>query len=411
MTAQARPDELIRILRAEFVTKSGGVPGAACVIFACGATGWRATGGTIARTLVHEVAFQLDTGGNARGAYAVDLQQQRFAVTNVAAGDFSAILSGEDNEIHPNSDYCTIVGDTNILSTSGGNEPSYCWVEGYLNDLSGICYGLTVLGVGHVLVDAIYGTYLGDSQQTDGASSCFAFIEGNDLLIAGTDAPTYCATGGVLNLMEGDLYGCFQWGESNEMVNAGGVNAGNWMGAQFGYNNFQTNVDHNFAFGRRTGSYLPTDAGYFDGRCLYNGDDPQEFPGGSEDSGFNQSSRFDQNMKVLNWLVAWTTGRFEFPIIQDSVWAFRARIAGTEQGCANSYDWEIVGMIENDGGVTTMLHSTVTNHYRDVATKEWQAVADNVNDRLAFQYRDTAGPDGTDCNIQFSMQTTEVGWD
>ena len=98
-----------------------------------------------------------------------------------------------------------------------------------------------------------------------------------------------------------------------------------------------------------------------------------------------------------------------FPILEDSIWSFHAEIAGTELGCANSYAWKIEGVIENDGGVTTLLTSTVTNIYRDVVTKEWQVVADNPNDRLVFQFRDTNGPDSTRCNIQFSMHTVEVG--
>ena len=84
-------------------------------------------------------------------------------------------------------------------------------------------------------------------------------------------------------------------------------------------------------------------------------------------------------------------------------------VNATERGCANTHGWKIEGQIENDGGTTTMLVSTVTNIYRDVATKECQVVADNANDRLAIQFRDTGGPDATWTNIQISMMTVEVG--
>jgi hypothetical protein len=114
---------------------------------------------------------------------------------------------------------------------------------------------------------------------------------------------------------------------------------------------------------------------------------------------------------ITAWAATFTTSRFEFPIIEDSIWLFEAWIAGTELGCANSFAWKIEGVVENDGGTTTILAQTVTNIYRDVATKEWQAAADDVNDRLIFQFRDTAGPSSDDCNIQFTMRATEVGWE
>jgi hypothetical protein len=56
-----------------------------------------------------------------------------------------------------------------------------------------------------------------------------------------------------------------------------------------------------------------------------------------------------------------------------------------------------------------MLISTVTNVHRDVITKECQVVADDANDRLAVQFRDTGGPDATWTNVQFSMMTAEIG--
>ncbi len=84
-------------------------------------------------------------------------------------------------------------------------------------------------------------------------------------------------------------------------------------------------------------------------------------------------------------------------------------VSATEKGCVNSHAWKIEGIVENDGGTTTLLNSIVTNIYRDVVTKECQVVADDPNDRLAVQFRDTGGPDATWTNIQISMFTVEVG--
>ena len=420
MTAQVRPDELIRILRAEFVTKSGGVPGGggSCVIHTCGATGWRATGGTITRTLVHEVAFQLDAGGNARGVYAVDLQQERWAfdpLPDVAAGDYSAILGGKENRIHPNSQQCFLVGSYNWTDTLGGFEPFACHVLGESNYLYGDDYGLSVLGIGHNIEHATYGTYAGYNQQIESAFGCYSFVEGNDVVANINASPTYSGPIGILNLIEGDVFNSYQFGESNKMIGLGaGGNDQVWMCLQVGYENQIEEQGNNvWQFGYRTSSYLPAGlAGeFFNGRFIASGDNPNQYPAGAEWSGFNQNSWFNQNTSISTWNVAWTSSRFQFPIIEDSIWYFTAHIAGTEIGCANSYAWKIEGVVENDGGTTTIKVSAVTNVYRDVVTKEWQIIADDPNDRLVFQFRDTNGPDATTCNIQFSMHTVEVGYD
>ncbi len=413
MTAQVRPDELIRILRAEFVTKSGGVPGggASCVTHVCGATGWRASGGTIDRTLVHEVAFQLDTGGNARGIYAIDLQQERNAVNQVAAAEYSAILSGRRNVIEANALWSTIVGPYNtILDTSGG-----CHIIGGFTDIHTDSYSVIALGDGHDISDCDYSFFAGSNHEVDQALGVFAIMDSNRIIKNVEDGPVYSGTIGISCLIEGDVWLSFQFGEQNEMIGSG-VGADDtvlWC-SQFGFDNYLENVYTNFAFGQGTKSYRPTYDGFYDGRILNSGDHPQKYvtsdPTGHV-GGFNQDSGFSQNDLITNWTVAWISSRFQFPIITDSIWCFTARIGGAEQGCANIYDWEIKGMVCNDGGTTTIKWSVLTNHYRDIATKEWQVVADDPNDRLVFQFRDTAGPDATDCNIQFSMDTVEVGWE
>ena len=416
MTVQTRPDELIRILRPEFVTKAGGVPGAACVAHVCGATGWRATGGTIARTLVHEVAFQLDIGGNARGAYAIDLQQDRFDGNDVAAGDYSVILGGERNEIHPNSDFCTILGAWNYIRTFGGNEPYDCHQYGNSHIIYGDSYRVFNIGAAHEVYDSESVFLSGYGHEIDSVYGCFSLMEGNEIKQNVNDNPNYCGNMGLYNDIVGEVWGGYQMGESNYMEGDGGGGADSiWMSWQFGYNN---RIDEQgsmvFQFGSSLGSYLPVGlAGdYFSGRMMLDGDNVNETSTNTPTGlGFNQNSTFGQNTAIDTWPAAWTSSRFQFPIIEDSIWGFTARIMGTELGCANSYDWLIEGAIENDGGNTTILWSTVTNNYRDVATKEWQVIADNVNERLVFQYRDTAGPDATRCNIEFLMFTTEVGYE
>jgi len=56
-------------------------------------------------------AVQIGTSGNARGICAVDLQQTRLAVTYVASGSYSAVLSGADNRVI--SQYSVVCGGQN----------------------------------------------------------------------------------------------------------------------------------------------------------------------------------------------------------------------------------------------------------------------------------------------------------
>jgi hypothetical protein len=249
----------------------------------------------------------------------------------------------------------------------------------------------------------------------EGSYGCVLFMEINEITENAFDGSYYSFSGGIGNDMLGENHYCFQWGEDVNMEgNGNGAGEYNWVCAQFGfYGYIGTAIYNNISLGQGALSYLPTREDFYDGRVVF-GSDAYSYvpgqPGASNASGHNQDSWFAQSDLITTWNVAWTTSRFEFPIYEDSVWHFVAYIAGTEQGCTNSFAWKIEGVAENSNNTTTILTSTVTNFYRDVATKEWQVVADDPNDRFAFQFRDTGGPDATNCNIQFLMKTTEVGY-
>lgn len=388
-----------------------------CVVHECDVIGWRAYGGTTVRTLIHESAFQLTADGNVRGNYAVDLQQVQYN-DKCAEGLYSIILGGEENQIGPDGDYSLIGGTWNDIF-----EDSFsCWIIGesnWLEGTSGGSYSLNILGQAHTHEDCQYGLYAGYNNDGQEAFGCFALNEGNDYYPGAsiTDHPTYCGQMGINNAQTGDIYEAFQAGESNVVHGVGTLSSDScWMVWQKGIYNYVGVAEGSmiWQFGRQCTSWLPqgTTQDFFSGRMMCNGDNVNE--GSSQtpnNGGFNQNSWFNQNMKITTWPASWTTSRFEFPVLDDSIWGFRAEILGIEQGSANSYNWEIRGTVENDGGTTTILEFAVTNNYRDVATKEWQVVADDTNDRLVFEYRDTAGPDATPCNIQFSMHTIEVGYD
>lgn len=88
------------------------------------------------------------TGGNKRGNYAVDFQTKRISAVDVASGDFSVILNGEnnrnegdyaviccgqDNDILGSSDYSVILGG--FLNTINNNS-TFCFIgSGQGNDV------------------------------------------------------------------------------------------------------------------------------------------------------------------------------------------------------------------------------------------------------------------------------------
>jgi hypothetical protein len=96
-----------------------------------------------------------------------------------------------------------------------------------------------------------------------------------------------------------------------------------------------------------------------------------------------------------------------YPIPTDTVWYFHAKIVVQTQGVAQTEIFTVEGAIENDGGTTALLASTTTNVYRDTATAECQAAADDTNDLILFQLRETASNNRT-YKMHFRVDTSEL---
>lgn len=79
--------------------------------------------------IVADIPDATATGGNARGLFAVDLQINRLAATQVASGTESAIIGGQQNTASGTT--AVVVGG--FQSTASG---SYCFVQGYQNTAS-----------------------------------------------------------------------------------------------------------------------------------------------------------------------------------------------------------------------------------------------------------------------------------
>jgi len=103
-----------------------------------------------------------------------------------------------------------------------------------------------------------------------------------------------------------------------------------------------------------------------------------------------------------------SVGQLGIDVATDTVMTFDCLIVGTTQGCTKSFSFRIEGAVENDGGTTSILASTVTTIYdADDVSFDAQVAADDPNDRLLIQVQDT---DGTGDTVRWVavVRTSEV---
>lgn len=80
----------------------------------------------------------------------------------------------------------------------------------------------------------------------------------------------------------------------------------------------------------------------------------------------------------------------------NSVWTFDILISGATTGLGKSFGFRIEGTIENDGGTTTLLASTVTTIYdTDDTSFDARVSADDANDALLVEVSDSDGASDT----------------
>ena len=98
-------------------------------------------------------------------------------------------------------------------------------------------------------------------------------------------------------------------------------------------------------------------------------------------------------------------------IATDTVWTFDVMVVGTEQGCARSYSYRLVGCIENDGGTTSFPTPppAVVIYHEDDANFTARVTADNANDALVVEVQDT-GTSGRTVRWVATVRLAEVTW-
>jgi hypothetical protein len=222
--------------------------------------------------LVSDLPDGTATGGNARGAYAVDLQHQRSAATQIASAANSAILSGLNNSSL--SARSVVVGGSTNTITAGD---SSVIVGGVSNTVNSAATGLSFIGGG--TLNSITSTYsfigggdsnatagnycvIGGGQQNTMGGAASAFIGGgfsnygfnNYFVICGgydntNGGASAFVGGGQSNNLSSGSYAVLVGGDSNYI-------SGNWSTIGGGYQNQVNEQFTSIAGGRQANATL-----------------------------------------------------------------------------------------------------------------------------------------------------------
>ena len=152
------------------------------------------------------------TGGNARGQYAVDLQTNRNAATQVASGNWSVVVGGRLNTASGYGSSIVGGGDVSVPNAASG---SYSFIGGGTKN--------TVSGANSSIVGGGYST----SGNTIAAQQSF-IGGGYSNSINGTGLNNYCSSivGGVGNSLTGGA--SVICGGESASISKPEVNSGNW---------------------------------------------------------------------------------------------------------------------------------------------------------------------------------------
>lgn len=107
-------------------------------------------------------------------------------------------------------------------------------------------------------------------------------------------------------------------------------------------------------------------------------------------------AKLQQAHGTTNWYELFLDGSSErMTIPTDTAWVFDILLVGATSGMAKTFGFRIEGVIENDGGTTTLLASTVTTLYdTDDVSFDARVRGDDTNDALVIEVSDSdAGGD------------------
>lgn len=196
-------------------------------------------------------SVQRDSGGNARGIDAVDMQRQRSVATNVASGDYSTIGGGSDNTV--SASFASVsggyqnIGSRPYSTASGGrnntaSDTAATVAGGSSNKAQGI-YSM-VGGGAENLASGYYSTIGGGYQDT--ASNSLATIGGGSLNKA---TAFYSTVGGGSRNLAGNVGAAIAGGEDNQVWNMYGFIGGGNQNRAYTNNSVIGGGSNNIVFG------------------------------------------------------------------------------------------------------------------------------------------------------------------
>jgi len=387
------------------------------------------------------------TGGNARGANAVDWQTSRSAANQVASGNYTFIGSGDGNT---SAGYYNFIGGG--YTNSGTSASAVTTQSGTMNattavTLSGsnanIKVGQYITGTSiasRTYVAAISGTSLTLSQAASGSStSTLSFYTPHGVVVGGgnnqaTGAYSFIGGGGDAgtaanrNVASGDwstvgggrtnvasnIYSTIAGGQSNGIYSNYGTISGGLGNAVSG---FGGSVVGGYA-NQATGGYASILSGSFGtSRGI---ETAATFSGNAAISatlGVSQAEIIilgtqttDATATVLRTSSAAASTINQVILPNNSAYYFRGEVIAGVTGGGNTKGWYIEGVIKRGSGVGTAAlvgTPTVTSLYADVGASTWTigVTADTTNGGLAVTF---TGQASTTIRCVAQIRTTEM---
>jgi hypothetical protein len=111
-----------------------------------------------------------------------------------------------------------------------------------------------------------------------------------------------------------------------------------------------------------------------------------------------------------SWYKLWVDAINDYLVIpSDTCWVFDILLAGATSGMGKSFGFHIRGMIENDGGTTTLKGTPVVTVIDDSDDVSFDArvTADDTNDALLIEVSDSDGT-GDVVNWLATVRTSEI---
>ena len=357
---------------------------------------------------------------------------------NVNNGPYSFIGGGRTNEAIDISTAITVSfvdSDPDTITRAAGSFIADDFLSGMEITVSG-----TVSNNGTFTIETVAALTLtlisADSLTAEGPLSATFNTAGNASVVVGgrnnIASGQYSAiVGGSRNTCSGEYSfigggGSFIAAEGNHCyatysVIGGGKNNDILVSRNFsvvcgGYSNeIKTSGTHSFIGG---GSYNDVTASYAvvvgGTRAVADKFDQHAHSGGRFASdGDAQGSHFVLRKAVMHSDATWHELHLDgtddqLTLASDTVWCFTAHITGATAGMAKSFGFKIEGVVENDGGTTTIKNSSVTTiDDVDDVSFDARAFPDDGTDALLIQVQDSDGG-GDTVRWVCHLQTAEL---